>query len=124
MKDNILIVDQQLRQEKAELLTRLSCIEQAIRAMDGLIPRKYVPRNMPRGRRPSNQTNLKDLVNQILKEGPMTRKEIMEKVLKTGHTFKTNKPINSLSWILYNPTLYQCIKDKTRKRGHRYALLK
>ncbi len=51
-----------------------------------------------------NDKSLRETVVDILKNhGGMNKHDLLDIVLKTGYTFRTSDPLNSLGVIIYNP---------------------
>jgi hypothetical protein len=49
-----------------------------------------------------NQMSLKQAVLQVTREKPLTKKEILQEVLKLGYRFATSNPMNTLNVVLYS----------------------
>ncbi|MGV3774063.1 MAG: hypothetical protein ACO1QB_14275 [Verrucomicrobiales bacterium] len=126
-------VREALIKEKAELEERLSRIQEALGEP---IQSTSIPANAKasrvsnassasntgagprRGRPPvGGGQSLREVVAGVLtNSGPLTKQEILEKVLRTGYKFSTTNPANSLGVILYG-------KDNGFKRENgRFAL--
>lgn len=54
---------------------------------------------------PVNKMSLKEAIFQALKQGPLTKQQILEKVQREGYHFVTKKPMNSLNVILYSGSI-------------------
>jgi hypothetical protein len=112
----------ELTQEKEQLARRLSQINEALGEMPlpslsaesgsaspGRTPSPAsVGRQAARrGGRRASGGSLRELVIEVLRDGPKTKEEVLEAVLSRGYKFQTNNPLNSLGVILYgrNPKL-------------------
>jgi hypothetical protein len=105
----------ELSQEKEQLTRRLAQINDALgevpspslAAISGVTEEKASPSAPARraaisGRAPAGGgTSLRELVVQVLREGPKTKEEVLEAVQQLGYRFQTNNPLNSLGVILY-----------------------
>jgi hypothetical protein len=104
---------ERLVKEKAELEKRLTEINEAL-GMEAEAPAvserpasKQAAAKAPaaggkkRGRRTANSISLKEAVLQVLKEGSLTKQEILQSVERLGYKFNTSNPMNSLGVILY-----------------------
>ena len=54
------------------------------------------------GRTRRNTMTLREAITRITVDGPRTKKEILEGILALGYSFRTKKPENTLSTVLYN----------------------
>jgi hypothetical protein len=104
----------ELTQEKEQLSRRLAQINEALgeisetstaEASEPAPTLERAPlakrRTGPVGRPTSGGTSLRQLVLDVLREGPKTKEEVLDAVQSRGYKFSTNNPLNSLGVILY-----------------------
>lgn len=107
-------VREALIQEKAELEARLSRIQEALGevAETATTSTQNRQRQQPaaashggprRGRPPvGGGQSLREVVASVLQNStPLTKQEVLERVVRTGYKFTTKNPLNSLGVILY-----------------------
>lgn len=106
--EQYLSVREALIQEKAELEARLSRIQEALgeasQSPDPMPARRKSTASSEsrRGRPPAGGQSLREVVVGVLNSsGPLTKQEVLEKVMRTGYKFTTTNPLNSLGVILY-----------------------
>ena len=98
-----------LKQEKAQLESRLAAINHALSETSGsAAPAAPVAAKAPasapsRRGRAANTLSLKEAVLQVLKPGPLAKKDILAAVGKIGYKFTASDPMNSLNTLLYTP---------------------
>lgn len=102
----------ELTQEKEQITRRLAQIDEALgetttstptaslSAVQGASPAGAGSTGR-RGRIPGGGTSLRQIVMQLLSEGPKTKEEILDLVRRSGYKFQTKNPLNSLGVILY-----------------------
>jgi hypothetical protein len=99
-------VRQALIEEKAELEQRLRSIQAALgEAAQPAAPSTSTSGSASRRGRPpvGGGQSLREVVAGVLAGAgsPLTKQEVLDRVLRTGYKFTTNKPMNSLGVILY-----------------------
>ena len=96
-----------LKQEKAQLESRLAAINQALNESSSSAAVPAVARSLatiPKRRgRAANKLSLKEVVALALKAGPLSKPAILAAVAKLGYTFTASDPMNSLNTLLYTP---------------------
>lgn len=103
---------QALEAEKISLETRLAEINQALGSSPAVAAPAAPKAESKRGRKPGrakakaaktrNAAPLKDLILQIVSETPLNRRDLLNALEKRGYRFNTDKPLNSLSAMLYS----------------------
>lgn len=107
-----------LAARKVELEAELAEINQALAGFEGVASpakttskrasQKAAAKKAPKAKRKTsskrakNSVSLKALVEEILKGKTMTKPEVMDAVLAKGYNFTTDKPMNSLTTVLYS----------------------
>ncbi|HYE32680.1 MAG TPA: HTH domain-containing protein [Methylomirabilota bacterium] len=86
-----------LQKEKSALRERLQAINQALGEAS---EEPVAPENGRRGRRAGGQS-LKSVIFQVLRNGPLTKDEIVQAVQREGYRFNSKNPANSMGVILY-----------------------
>ena len=101
---------QQFLTVREELLTERERIQSRLREIDQVLGSGQKPVPFSRGpRRPSssdrrrggNAMSLCEAVTQVLKLGPMDRRQIVDALQQLGYTFRSKDPLNSLGVFLY-----------------------
>ncbi len=95
-------IREELRNEKAQLEQRLQAINEALGSNPETVSSSPATKT-GRGRRGGapDGKSLKSLVLQVLRDGPMSKDEILSAVQKVGYRFSSKNPGNSLGIILY-----------------------
>ena len=86
--------------ERQALLERLKKIDESLEAMGLNATMRYYGIHTPTGR-VRNKLSLRETVHQILSKKALTKEELLDAVLRTGYSFSTNDPLNSLGVVLY-----------------------
>ncbi len=97
-----------LIKEKERLEQRLREIEAALAggpepsaAPAPVAKKKGRPRGSGGRGRGKNVISLREAIRRVTWERPLTRKEILDEVVKLGYKFSTKNPINSINQVLY-----------------------
>lgn len=86
--------------ERESLLLRLRHVDEALAAMGFNATLRHYGLHTPTGRI-RNKISLKKTVLKVLDKKSLTKDEILDAVLRSGYTFSTDDPMNSLGVILY-----------------------
>ena len=94
-----------LKQEKAQLESRLAAINRALSETSTPAASPVVEKASAPGKRTRavNKLSLKQAVFQVLKSGPLSKRDILTAVGKIGYQFTASDPMNSLNTLLYTP---------------------
>jgi len=99
---------EELIKEKERLEKRLREIEEALAgtpepsaAPVPVAKKKGRPRGSGGRGRGKNAISLREAIRRVTWERPLTRKEILDEVIKLGYKFSTKNPINSINQVLY-----------------------
>lgn len=98
------LLSQSLRNEKAQLESRLGEINEALGEVVTQDDSEIRPSSAPRAtiqRRIKNPISLPKAVLQLTSQRPLTRPEILSEVEKLGYRFRAKDPLNSLNTVLY-----------------------
>lgn len=91
-----------LLKEKTALEVRLAAINRALGGTAGSISLATKLGGRRGGKRAKNEMSLKEAVVKALAAKPLSRKELLQAVLKLGYKFSAKSPMNSLSTLLYS----------------------
>ena len=91
--------------ERTQLQGRLTEIDQVLGCFQAPAPAPVTkvpkPAKATRRGRHGNSASLREVVIEATRNKPLTKEEILDAVQQAGYKFKTKKPLNTLSVLLY-----------------------